>query len=82
MSFLNQAFSVITSPNGSAIYHIVTLFALEAAFAMALGHRRRAGRTANTTRLAIAAGVGGAGRLALFALGALGLSGLFSAPAI
>ncbi|MBI4316475.1 MAG: hypothetical protein HY679_11120 [Chloroflexi bacterium] len=82
MSFLNQAFSVITSPNGSAIYHIVTLFALEAAFAIALGYRRRAGRTANTTRLAIAAGVGGAGRLVLFALGALGLSGLFSAPAI
>src|SRR3990172_4198755 len=82
MSFLNQAFAIVNAASGSAIYHIITLFALEAAFAIALGHWRRAGSESGSARLAVAAGLSGAGRGLLFLLGALGLSGLFSAQAI
>ncbi len=82
MLFLNQAFAIVNAASGSAIYHIITLFALEAAFAIALGHWRRAGSESGSARFAVAAGLSGAGRGLLFLLGAFGLSGLFSAPAI
>jgi signal transduction histidine kinase len=82
MSFLNQAFAVINTREGSAIYHILALFALEAAFAIALSHRWRMGATSNATRLALAAGLGGLLRGFTFAIGALGAYGLFSAPAV
>jgi len=82
MSFLNQAFAVINTREGSAIYHILALFALEAAFAFALGHRRQMGAASNATRLAIAAGLAGLLRALTFVIGALGAYGLFSAPAV
>ncbi len=82
MSFLTQAFAVITTREGSTIYHVLTLFALEFAFFIAVNHRRRAGPASNATRLAIAAGVSGLLRAILFGLGTLGVSGLFSAPAL
>ncbi|MBM4424913.1 MAG: hypothetical protein FJ030_16250 [Chloroflexi bacterium] len=82
MSFLIQAFAVVTSPEGSAIYHILTLFALEAAFAIALGHWWRHGSASQSVRLTIGAGLAGGARALLFALGALGANGLFPAPAI
>jgi len=82
MSFLTPVFAILISPTGSAIYHILTLFALEAAFAIALGHWWRHRAESHSGRLAVAAGVAGAGRGILFALGALGASGLFPASAI
>lgn len=82
MSFLNQAFAVINTREGSAIYHILALFALEAAFAIALSHRWRMGAASNAARLAIAAGLSGLLRGLTFAIGALGAYGLFSAPAV
>lgn len=82
MSFLTPVFSILISPTGSAIYHILTLFALEAAFAIALGHWWRHRAESHLGRLAVAAGVAGLGRGILFALGALGASGLFPASAI
>jgi len=82
MSFLTQAFAAVTTFPGSAIYHIVALFALEATFGIALGHRRWMGPASNSMRLAIAAGVSGLGQGVLLGLGALATSGLFSAPAL
>jgi len=82
MSFLTPVFAILVSPTGSAIYHILTLFALEAAFAIALGHWWRYRAESHLGRMAAAAGVAGAGRGTLFALGALGASGLFPASAI
>ncbi len=82
MSLITQALTLITRPEGSAIYHIITLFALEAAFGIALSHRWRNGPASNATRLAIAAGLAGAIRLALLVLGPLGDNGLIPAPAI
>jgi signal transduction histidine kinase len=82
MSFLTPVFSILISPTGSAIYHILTLFALEAAFAIALGHWWRRRAESHSGRMAVAAGVAGAGRGILFALGTLGASGLFPASAL
>ncbi|MBI5348211.1 MAG: hypothetical protein HZB77_02660, partial [Chloroflexi bacterium] len=82
MSFLTPVFTILISPTGSAIYHILTLFALEAAFAIALGHWWRRRAESHSGRMAVAAGIAGAGRGLLFALGTLGASGLFPASAI
>lgn len=82
MSFLTQAFAVVTSYPGSAIYHIITFFALQAAFGIALGHRWRNGPESHSTRLAIAAGLAGAAHALLFILGGLGFYGLISESAI
>jgi signal transduction histidine kinase len=82
MSFLTQAFAAVTTFPGSGIYHIVALFALEAAFGIALGHRRWQGPASHSMRLAIAAGLSGLGQGILLALGTLATSGLFSAPAL
>ena len=82
MSFLTQAFAAVTTFPGSGIYHIVALFALEAAFGIALGHRRWQGPASHSTRLATAAGLSGLGQGVLLALGTLATSGLFSAPAL
>lgn len=82
MSFLTPVFTILISPTGSAIYHIITLFALEASFAIALGHWWRHRAESHLGRMAVAAGVAGLGRGILFALGALGASGLFPASAI
>ncbi len=82
MSFLTPVFAILISPTGSAIYHILTLFALEAAFAIALGHWWRYRAESHSWRLAVAAGLSGLGRGILFALGALGASGLLPASAL
>jgi|GEM_PF-1591597 len=82
MAFLTPVFAILISPTGSAIYHILTLFALEAAFAIALGHWWRHRAESQSGRLAAAAGLAGLARGILFALGALGASGLFPASAI
>ncbi|MBI3241323.1 MAG: hypothetical protein HYZ49_03420 [Chloroflexi bacterium] len=82
MSFLTQAFTVIATREGSTIYHVLTLFALEFAFFIAVSHQRRAGPASNAARLATAAGLSGFLRIILFALATLGFSGLFSAPAL
>ena len=82
MAILNQAFALILSTQGSAIYHILLLFALPAAFFMALGHRLRYGPAAQVSRLAIAAGVASAARGGMVLLVGAGLSGLFSTQAI
>jgi len=79
---LTQAFAVVTSYPGSAIYHILTFFALQAAFGIALGHRWRNGPESHSTRLAIAAGLAGAAHALLFILGGLGFYGLISGSAI
>lgn len=77
-----QAFAVVTSPPGSAVYHILTFFALQAAFGIALGHRWRHGPPSHSTRLAIAAGLAAAARALLFVLGGLGFYGLVAESAI
>jgi len=82
MSFLTPVFAILISPTGSAIYHIITLFALEAAFAIALGHWWRRRAESHSGRMAVAAGIAGLGRGILFALGTLGASGLFPASAL
>jgi len=82
MAILNQAFALITSLQGSAIYHIILFFALQAAFGIALSHRRRYGPSSNSTRLVIAAGLAALARGLLLVLVALGASGLFSAEAL
>lgn len=82
MAILNQAFALILSTQGSAIYHILLLFALPAAFFMALGHRLRYGPASQAARFAIAAGVASAARGVMVVLVGAGLSGLFSTQAI
>ncbi len=84
---LTQAFALIAAPEGSTIYHILIFFALQAAFFIALNHRRRAGlaepalsapvaqaqvsAVEGSTRLAIAAGLACAAHGLLFFLGPL-----------
>ena len=55
MFILNQAIALVSVPPGSFIYHIVGLFALEAAFAMSFSQYRRAPES-EFDRFALAAG--------------------------
>jgi signal transduction histidine kinase len=82
MAILNQAFALILSTQGSAIYHILLLFVLPAAFFMAVGHRLRYGAASQAARLAIAAGLASLARGIMLVLVGAGLSGLFSTQAI
>ena len=75
MSFVAQAVTLVSEPPGSFAYHLLTLFALEATLAMALGHYRLT-RDAGTRRLALAAAMAIAMRGVLLAIAALGAMGL------
>lgn len=66
MSIFTQAIALVSEPPGSLVYHLVLLFALEAAAAIAVSHWWRK-RGAPEARLALAASV-------LFLLRLLGLS--------
>lgn len=82
MTALTQAFALVVSLPGSAIYHILVFFALQAAFGIALSHWRRYGSESGASRLTIAAGVAALARVLLLALVAAGSLGLFSAEAL
>ena len=74
MFIFNEAIDLVSSPPGSFIYHIVSLFALEAGLAMALGQYRR-DRDSGFGRLALAAGLALLMRLSLAVLAGLGAAG-------
>jgi signal transduction histidine kinase len=57
MSFLRDFVELITTPTGSLVYHLVTLFAIQIILAIAFGHWNRNRRDAAATRLLVA-GVG------------------------
>jgi signal transduction histidine kinase len=82
MAALNQAFALIISLPGSAIYHIMMFFALQAAFGIAWSHRRRLGAASGSARLVIAAGLAALARVVLLALVAAGSLGFYSAEAL
>lgn len=73
MQLLLQALALVSEPPGSFVYFALALFALEAAFATALGMARR-DQSAEAARVAIAAGVSFALRLLLLLL--VGLAAL------
>ena len=75
MLILKEAIALVSAPPGSFIYHIIGLFALEAALAMALGQYRR-DRASGAGRLALAAGLALLMRLLLALLVGLGTAGL------
>ena len=74
MFILNQAISLVSIPPGSFIYHIVGLFALEAAFAISFGQYRRAPES-DFGRFALAAGAALCLRVVLAILAVLGIFG-------
>jgi len=71
MFILKEAIALVSTPPGSFVYHIIGLFALEAALAMALGQHRR-DRDSGAGRLALAAGLALLLRLLLALLAGLG----------
>ena len=74
MSILNQAISLVSVPPGSFIYHIVGLFALEAAFAISIGQYRSTPES-DFGRFALAAGAALFLRVILAILVVLGIFG-------
>lgn len=77
MLVLKEAIALVSAPPGSFIYHIIVLFAMEAALAMALGQYRR-DRDSGVGRLALAAGMTLLLRMFLVLLAGLGAAGLVS----
>ncbi len=75
MLILKEAIALVSAPPGSFIYHIIGLFALEAALAMALGQYRR-DPDSGADRLALAAGVALLLRLLMALLAGLGMAGV------
>ena len=74
MLILNQAISLVSFPPGSFIYHIVGLFALEAAFAISFSQYRRAPES-DFGRFALAAGAALCLRVVLAILAVLSIFG-------
>ncbi len=74
MLILNQAISLVSVPPGSFIYHIVGLFALEAAFAISFSQYRRAPES-EFGRFALAAGAALGFRVVLAILAVLSIFG-------
>ena len=74
MFILNQAIALVSVPPGSFIYHIVGLFALEAAFAMSFSQYRRAPES-EFGRFALAAGAALCLRVVLVILAVLSIFG-------
>lgn len=80
--FAQSLIELLTSPNGSLVYHLVTLFAIYLILGIAFGHWNRHRRDPAATRL-LAAGVGLAlTRMALMSVAVLDLTGLASANVI
>ena len=77
MLILKEAIALVSAPPGSFVYHIIGLFALEAALAMALGQHRR-DPDSGAGRLALAAGLALLLRLLLALLAGLGAAGVVS----
>ncbi len=75
MLILKEAITLVSVPPGSFVYHIIGLFALEAALAMALGQYRR-DRESGAGRIALAAGMALLLRLLLVLLASLGAAGV------
>lgn len=71
MNFLPQLFSLLTEPPGNILYHLVTLFALQAVFAVSLSQWLRERTNGEAWRGLVAAGGMVAGRVLLLALGLL-----------
>ncbi|MDP6222228.1 MAG: hypothetical protein QF543_04990, partial [Dehalococcoidales bacterium] len=72
---MKAAITLVSAPPGSFVYHIIGLFALEAALAMALGQHRR-DSDSGAGRLALAAGLALMLRLLLALLAGLGAAGV------
>ncbi len=80
--FAESLIELLTSPNGSLVYHLVTLFAIYLILGIAFGHWNRQRRDPAATRLLVA-GVGLAlTRMALMSVAVLDLTGLVSANVI
>ncbi|RLC99565.1 MAG: hypothetical protein DRI77_02520 [Chloroflexi bacterium] len=80
--FAKSLIELITSPNGSLAYHLVTLFAIYLILGIAVGHWNRHRRDPTATRLLIA-GIGLAlARILLMLVAVLDLVGLASANVI
>lgn len=75
MSFFTQAVTLVSQPPGNFVYHILSLLALEAALAMAIGQYRRT-PDPGSRQLAMAAGAALTTRLTLVVIAALGALGL------